>query len=131
VKLLAQLAHSQKFSNDLLFVSSLLVGKPKNLPPSRRIKVLEHCGLAHFEIMSQWRLLHTLDVESRCHVARKFLKEFGIYLIETAIELKYSSVGRRDLYLEATCVIGVESSHLLGKNYESLLARVRLPVCFQ
>jgi hypothetical protein len=53
VKLLAQLAHSQKFSIALAFC----VWKPKNLPPSMRISILEHCGLAHFEIMSQWRLL--------------------------------------------------------------------------
>jgi hypothetical protein len=27
-------------------------GKPKNLPPSNRISGLEHCGLAHFEIIT-------------------------------------------------------------------------------
>jgi hypothetical protein len=97
VKLLAQLAQSQKFSNDLLFVSSLLVWKPKNLPPSRRIKVLEHCGLAHFEIMSQRRLLHSLDVEFRCHVARKFLKELLDLSNHNSLPkyLEYSNVGRR------------------------------------
>jgi hypothetical protein len=34
-----------------------------------RISVLAHCGLAHFEIMSQWRLLHTLDVNFLRYVA--------------------------------------------------------------
>jgi hypothetical protein len=52
VKSLTQLLQSQKFSMALFFV-----GKPKNLPPSMRMSVLEHCGLAHFEIMSQWRRL--------------------------------------------------------------------------
>jgi hypothetical protein len=57
VKLLAQLAQSQKFSIVLFFALAFFVWKPKNLPPSMRISILEHCGLAHFEIMSQWRLL--------------------------------------------------------------------------
>ena len=34
-----------------------------------RISVLAHRGLAHFEIMSQWRLLHTLDVNFLRYVA--------------------------------------------------------------
>jgi len=59
VKLLAQLEHSQKFSIALSLVIRFFVWKPKNLPPSMRISILEHCGLAHLEIMSQWRLLHS------------------------------------------------------------------------
>lgn len=55
VKFLAQLLQSQKFSIALSFV-----GNPKNLPPSMRMSILEHCGLAHFEIMSRWQLLDTL-----------------------------------------------------------------------
>jgi hypothetical protein len=46
VKYFEQLPQSQKFS-----IALLGWGKPKNLPPSRRIRVLEHCGLAHFEII--------------------------------------------------------------------------------
>jgi hypothetical protein len=46
VKYFEQLPQSQKFS-----IALLGLGKPKNLPPSRRIRVLEHCGLAHFEII--------------------------------------------------------------------------------
>lgn len=56
---------------DLSLATRFPVWKPKNLPPSSRIRVLEHCGLAHFEIMSQWRLLNTLDVKSLRDVARE------------------------------------------------------------
>ena len=31
----------------------LVVEKPKNLPPSIRMSILEQFGLAHFEIMTQ------------------------------------------------------------------------------
>jgi hypothetical protein len=45
--------HSQKCS--MVFP---LVANPKNLPPSNRISILEHAGLAHFWIMDERRAVH-------------------------------------------------------------------------
>lgn len=43
-----QFRHNQKCS--IAFLSRM--GKPKNLPPSRRMSILEQLGFAHLEIMA-------------------------------------------------------------------------------
>ena len=102
--------------------------KPASIKAHQRFGALRIGTLRDHESVA---LLVCLDACLRCNVARNRKLPNSSQYPNIWLPTKTSEF-RRDICLsQATPLRDVESSRLPGKNYESLLSRARLLVCFQ